>query len=53
MRRRMEPANQLLHPDALLFGRLWYTKREDAIGAAAGGEPSLDITRVNDNSRAK
>lgn len=26
--------NQPLHPDALPFGRLWYTKPEDAIGYA-------------------
>jgi hypothetical protein len=30
----MGPPNQPLHPDALPFGRLWSTKRDDAIGYA-------------------
>jgi hypothetical protein len=30
----MGPRNQPLHPDALPFGRLWYTKPDDAISYA-------------------
>jgi hypothetical protein len=36
----MGPPNQPLHPDALLFVRLWYTKREDAIGYAKFTAPA-------------
>jgi hypothetical protein len=35
----MGPPNQPLYPDALPFGRLWYTKPDDAIGYATFSQP--------------
>ena len=47
----MRPPNQPLHPDALPFGRLWYTKPDDAIGYAKFYSRSHDaVIRVYDDA---
>ncbi len=47
----MGPPNQPLHPDALPFGRLWYTKPDDAIGYAKFYSRSHDaVIRVYDDA---
>jgi hypothetical protein len=45
----MGPPNQPLHPDALPFGGLWYTKPDDAVGYATFRSRSHDaVIRVCD-----
>jgi len=47
----MGPPNQPLHPHALPFGRLWYTKPDDAIGYAKFYSRSHDaVIRVYDDA---
>ena len=46
----MGPPNQQLHPDAPPFGRLWSTKRDDAIGYAKfTTDPHHALIRVYDS----
>jgi hypothetical protein len=47
----MGPPNQPLHPDALSFGGLWYTKADDAVGYATFRSWSHHVIRVYDEAR--